>query len=94
MSGVTNVCCANCMRVQICILFFCGSFSASFSRSFSGSFSASFSGSALSPTYYEGQNDMFSSPSQLLFNGRPALGALTGGILPPVMYTISQNKRP
>ena len=82
MSGITNVCCANCMRVQICILFFCGSFS------------ASFSGSALSPTYYEGQNDMFSSPSQLLFNGRPALGALTGGILPPVMYTISQNKRP
>ena len=56
-------------------------------------FCGSFSGSALSITHYEGQNDMFSSPSQLLFNGRAALGALTGGILPPVMYTISQNKR-
>jgi hypothetical protein len=48
--------------------------------------------SALSITYYEGQNDMFSRTSQLLFNGRPALGALTGGISPPVMHTISQNK--
>ena len=81
MSRVTNVCCANCRRVQICILFF------------SGSFSGSFSGFALSITCYEGQNDMFSRTSQLLFNGRPALGALTGGILPPVMYKISPNKR-
>jgi hypothetical protein len=56
-------------------------------------FCGSFCCSALSVTYYEGQNDMFSRTSQLLFTGRPALGALTGGISPPVMYTISQNKR-
>jgi len=88
MSRVTNVCCANCMRVQIFVLIFI-----LFGGSFYCSFYCSFCCSALSITYYERQNDMFSRTSQLLFNGRPALGALTGSISPPVMHTISQNKR-